>query len=424
MQRRNLLLNVFEGAFYVTGSSLVSSQTVLPALVTRLGGGNMAIGALGVISWMGIMLPQVFASWHGQTLQWKKPWIIRYGAMQRFLILLIAVVLLATGRSFMSLTLVIFLVLYGLNQLILGATSPVWFDFYAKLVSHKLRGRSFGLRNSLAGIMSLGGSFLLAVLLKGFEFPLSFSLVFVLAFVLEMCSLVMQASLVEEQPSRTVSRQLLADYLRKLRDVLKENMGFRRLLLASSFLILSTMPLGFFTVYALNHFRLDDSMVGLFTLVMVGGQVVGALMIGYLADRHGNKVALLTTSVSMLAAILVALVAPSSFWYTIVFVFLGVNLGSELMIRYNFAIEYCSVEHRSTYVGLMNTVLSPCYLTGLAGGWVITAFGYEALFIVGGACSLAGILFLMIAVREPLGTSHPEPSFARPEETVLPEPEV
>lgn len=30
----------------MTGSSMISSQTILPALVTRLGGGNIAVGAL------------------------------------------------------------------------------------------------------------------------------------------------------------------------------------------------------------------------------------------------------------------------------------------------------------------------------------------------------------------------------------------
>ncbi|MGA2623660.1 MAG: MFS transporter [Bacteroidota bacterium] len=418
--RRNFLLNVFEGAFYVTGSSLISSQTVLPALVARLGGGNMAVGALGVINWMGVLLPQVFASRHGQTLEWKKPWIVKYGGIQRLLILVIGVILLVPFHGQWQVTLAIFFGLFALNQLILGATSPVWFDFFAKLIGRTHRGRSFGLRSALAGIMSLGGSILLTFVLKTYDFPVNFTLIFLLAFVFEMLSLVMQSYLIEETPSKIIPRQSLKDYFLTLAGVLRQNVGFRRFLTATAFSILATMPLGFFTVYALKSFRLGESSVGIFTLAMVGGQIVGAPAIGYLADRFSNKVALVATSIAMLAAIVTALIVPSPAWYRIVFVFLGVNIGSELMIRYNFAIEYCPVEHRSMYIGLMNTLLGPCYLCGLIGGWLSNSFGYGALFAISGACSLVGVIFLLVAVHEPYVSHHLEASFGRPEETVVP----
>ena len=70
--KRNFLINLFEGALFIAGGSFISAQTVLPALVNRLGGGNLTIGALGVIVWIGLFIPQTFAARYAQAQPWKK----------------------------------------------------------------------------------------------------------------------------------------------------------------------------------------------------------------------------------------------------------------------------------------------------------------------------------------------------------------
>jgi predicted MFS family arabinose efflux permease len=80
---------------------------------------------------------------------------------------------------------------------------------------------------------------------------------------------------------------------------------------------------------------------------------------------------------------------------------MGMNLGSEMMTRYNLAIEYGPTEQRATYIGLMNTLLAPLYAASLAGGWISDYFGYRAVFALGAFCSVAGILILLFRVRDP-----------------------
>ena len=122
---------------------------------------------------------------------------------------------------------------------------------------------------------------------------------------------------------------------------------------------------------------------------------------GWLADHKGNKLAFVVASSSLLAASICALLAPSLEWFYLVFFLLGGNLGSELMTRYNLAIEYGPVEQRSTYIGLMNSIMAPFYFVGVLGGWIANMFGYPAVFMTGIACSLVGITYLLLVVREP-----------------------
>jgi MFS family permease len=380
---------------------MVSSQTVLPALVTRLGGGTVAIGALGVITTVGVYLPQIFASRYGQTLEWKKPFVVGYGLAQRVTILAMTLMIFFVAGSSPLTALALFLILYSINQIFVGLCSPVWFDFYAKLTPLRRRGRLTGARNSLAGTMAFFCGFLLTGILTGFDFPINYGVAFLIATAFQTVSIVLQWKLVEEYPSPVTPRMGLSEYLRHLSEEISVNHEFRRFLVASVFLVVAATPVSFYTVYALEHFQAGELMVGAYTLAMVGGQIIGALGNGWLSDRFGNKTALISASAALLVASVLALVVPSLSWFLVVFVLLGLYTGSELMTRYNLVVEYGPPEKRSLYVGLMNTVLAPFYCSSLAGGVLIAWFGYTALFISGAVCSLTGIAFLVWLVRDP-----------------------
>jgi len=302
-----------------------------------------------------------------------------------------------------------FFLTFAFQQVMGGIATPGWFDFFAKLTPMKKRGRLIGLRISVGGIGAFFTGLLLTWLLLRFAFPTNYALALLIASLFQFLSLAVQFRLVEAEPSKTVELKPIFAFLRQLPVVLRGNHDFRRFLVSAAFLIPATMPVGFFTVYALQRFQASESMVGAFTLSMVAIQVVSALVTGLTADRHGHKVALLIAAAAMLLATLTALLAPAVEWFILVFVFVGINAGTEVMSRFNIAVEYGPPEQRSTYIGLMNTVLAPFYLSGLLAGAISQMFGYEVLFGAGILCSLIGSWFLYSRVRDPRvlhGTSH------------------
>ncbi len=417
--RRNYYLNILEGGAYTAGTSLISAQTVLPVLVTRFGGGNLAVGTLGVLTWAGTLLPQIFAARYGQSLRWKKPWAVRLGALQRLMVLFIAGILLLPERPDSSLRLVLFLLFFGCNQIIVGVSSPIWYDFFAKLIPAKRRGRSVGFRSALGGIFSIVGTFYLTIILTNYTFPVNFFIIFITAFLFESCSLLLQLNMVEDRPSQSPELGSVRTYYRQLRGILALDKNLRHFLAAASFLILATIPVAFFSLYGLSHFHLDEWIIGEFTFMMVCGQIFGAVAMGYIADHLSNKIALVATAGSLLAATFLALFSPSLAWYRLVFYFLGLNLGSEVMIRYNFIAEYCQAEFRSVYIGLTNTLLAPWYLVALLGGVIINILGYTALFIIGATCSAVGIIYLWYIVQEPIVRQFAPASSVKVEEVTL-----
>lgn len=399
--RRNYYLNLLDGLLFAASSAFLSLQIVLPAIVVRLGGGNMAVGSLPLIVYAGLFLPQIFAARYVETLPWKKPWALRGGLVQRIAVLLIAGVVFAFAENSPGIALAGLLTLYLSMQMMSGVTTPGWYDLFAKVTPLRRRGRLAGQRTSLGSLAAFLCGILLTVLLGTYGFPNGYVIGFGAAFVLQSFSLLAQSFVVEAEPSAALMRRSVGEYLRGLREVFQKNAEFRRFIISASFLTIANMPVGFFTVYALKRFSADESIVGEFTLAMMSAQVVSATITGYVADRYGNKVALVIAASGMLLATVWALLAPSAGWFRLVFLFLGFNVGSELMTRYNIAVEYGPVEQRSSYIALMNTVLAPFYVSALIGGGISDRFGYPALFGVGVLFSVIGIILLVRRVREP-----------------------
>ncbi len=401
LERRNFRYNVIEGSLWMAGGQFISSQTVLPALVTRLGGSNMEIGLLGMLVYLALFLPQIFSARYAPTLAIKKRWVINLGFFQRVIVLAMGCTIFVFGAGSPRLALWLLLILFTCNQIILGINTPIWFEFLTKLTPLSVRGRLLGMRNSIAGFLSILASFALTYYLTYFSFPVSYSIAFFSTVAIQMIALAFQARIMEEEASPTYPLQPFKEYFRHLLQIVNSNHSFKRFLFASIFLILATMPMGFFTVYAIRDFNADESMVGTFTLLTVAGQIVGALLNGTLADRYGNKLALLSASLSMFIAVFTAMLAPTVEWFTVVFFAMGIFLGSEMMTRYNLAVEYCHAEHRAAYIGIMNTFLAPYYLCGFLGGILSNTWGYHVMFGVGLAFSAIGIVVLQLRVTDP-----------------------
>lgn len=401
VDRRNYRANLLEGGLYIGATPLMSPQTVLPALVAGLGGGNLAIGAIAVLNHAAVFFPQALVARYVAALHWKKPWALGFGAAQRGMLLLLGLAVLAFGGTHRSATLALVLLLFAANQLVLGAAALGWFDLFAKLTPVAWRGGLVGWRNALGGGISVVGGGLLTWLLATFAFPRGFALALLAAFALQLASLLVQLRYVETEPSPVRPRKSLGAFVRELHAVFRRERGFMLFVCYAAGSYLAMMPVGFFTVYALERFHAGAAAVGTFTLMLVTVQIVSAPLCGALADRFGNKVALAVATSALLAASAWALIATTLAAFAPVFVLVGINLGTEYMARHNMAAEYAPEEQRAVFVGMMNTTLAPFCLSGLIGGVIADAFGHRAVFAVGVGLAALALAVLLLLVRDP-----------------------
>ncbi|MCH4249184.1 MFS transporter [Acinetobacter populi] len=158
---------------------------------------------------------------------------------------------------------------------------------------------------------------------------------------------------------------------------------------------IDTAAMGFIAPALAEDWGIDRSQLGPVMSAALGGMIVGALVSGPTADRFGRKIVL---SISMLifGGFTLASAYAQDLNTLVVFRFLtGIGLGAAMPNATTLFSEYCPQRIRS----LLVTCMFCGYNLGMAMGgflssWLIPAFGWHSLFLLGGWSPL--ILMLMV----------------------------
>jgi MFS family permease len=304
------------------------------------------------------------------------------------------------GKEFPSIALILFLMFLTLNQVIGGWVSPVWFDFFTKLTRPFNRGRLIGIRSSGGALLGFANGMILTAMLAGIHFPYNFAFAFLLASMFQYSSSYIQNKLIEVEPIETEKPLKSIGLFFKVVAIIKNDSLFRKFLISSAFSVIGFIPVSFFTVTAMLRLSLESSAVGFFAVIAIAGQVLSSAILGLLADKKGYKVVLIICSTSLIVATLFVLFGYHLIFFYAAFFLSGVTIGADLIMRYNFTADCTDEVNRAIYVGLMNAILAPFYLSGLLAGILSDFWGYEAVFIAGLFFNLLGVLILF-SVPEP-----------------------
>jgi MFS family permease len=399
--RWNLTVNLLEGTAFWFGLSFISASTIVPLFISKLTSSPLPIGLAAVIAQGAWSLPQLFTAHAVEGLPRKKPVVIRLGLfLERLPVwLLVAAALLAARAP--ALALIIFFVGYAWRGLGGGIVATAWQDLIARCFPVERRGRFFGMANFLGAAMGVAGAAFSSWILEASDFPASFVYLFALAAVALLVSWFFLSLTREPVQPVPTPRQSNRDYLSGLSEILHSDHNFRRFLGARSLLALGTMGAGFVTVAAIQRWQVPDSSVGLYTGAYWGGQMVGYLTFGFLADRFGHKLPLELGALSSVLAFILAWLAPSPQWIYLVFVLLGISLSSVIVSGILVALEFCKPERRPTYAGLTNTTAGLVAIAApLLGAW-LAGISYGWLFALSAAINLAAWAAMRWGVREP-----------------------
>ncbi len=394
--KKNFQIHVLEGALYIGSGAFLSAQTMYPALLTRMGAGNIAIGGLPVVTYVFFFLPQVIAANFVGRHGLRKPWVLNVGILQRLHVGALALTVALSGYLPPAILLPLFFAIFISNQVMAGVASPAWFDFVMKTTSLHRRGLLLGLRTSFGSLVGFANGMVLTILLTTLDYPWSYGSAIGLGFLFQLSSWVVQRNVVESHASPLRAPVPFRELGSHIRAILASDKEFVRFLVASAFLILGFAGVGFFTVSALNTYGLSESAVGIYTMLTIGAQIASGAVSGWISDKWGSKYSALLSGTSLTLALLCAAAATTPEWYYPVFIFMGITIGAELMARYNFTAECSPESERVFYVGLMNAWMAPWYLGSLLGGWISDLFGYRVLFA---GCLLFALTGLVILSR-------------------------
>lgn len=388
---------------FMVAMSFASQSTILPAFAAHLGAPNLAIGAIPAAMTLGWFLPQLLGAHHTRRLDRRLPFVLRWTAGERLPFLVLAAVAFtvaerAPGAALTSL----------LGMLLVIATTggwlmPAWMDIVSRCVPAGRRGRFFGVTNMLAGVAGFAGSLLTAWILARVAAPASYGVCFLLAAVFMGLSW-WALALVREPPVESVAAPLaLGGFVRMSARLLGRDRNLAWFLAARALSAVGSMAIAFYTVYALRVLRADEWQVGIYTMAMLAGQVVGNAGLGWVADHAGHRVTLAAGALAAAAASATALAAPSPEGFALVFALAGLYHAAISVSGQNALLDFATEpDERPTYLGVANTALAPVFTAmPILAGLIADQAGFAVVFGLALAGGLAGGAVLALRVREP-----------------------
>lgn len=386
---RNFWLGVYNGVLVNGGEAFFHSALVLAPFLAALGAPGWVIGLIPAVRVGGWFLPQLFVASRLAHQPFKLPVYRRTSTLRVIVYALLTATVFLVGDEPRVLIPVTLLVL-TLNSVAGGIGGVPFADVTAKVVPHYRLGTFWVLRNAIGGVLALlSGLVLRRVLDSDLSFPDDFGVVFALGSVL-LAGAYLAFALVREPPGESATKQPLAVMLRRLPEVLRQDVSFRRYLRVRFLALLALMAEPFYAIHAITNLGAPVPALGTFVIVATFASIAVNFAFRRPADR-GQNVSVLQVSVAcLMAAPLVALLMPSWQGFALVFALSAAGNSGMGIAAWNLLYAVSPARERPLYVGVANSILALPSLAPIAVGAVAALTGYALLFgVAAGAAALS-----------------------------------
>jgi len=404
-ERRNYLMIVLNGAFFMLGFAFFSPSVVLPAFVHELTRSGVMVGLIVSLRnvssvWLQLLIPNLVEHRERKQPFYLASVLIRIAGWAA---MLCAIFLVDPERPRALLGLfVLSMVLYSSGS---GISNIPFMDIISKAVPVERRTMLFGVRRLAGGILGFAAGFLVHYILarEDLSFPHNYGILFAFAAVFSLMGGV--AFLMVREPIHPVAstRRPFREHLRAGLDLIREDPNYRGLLLVRVFWSLGRMCMTFFPVYALDRLSLGVATSGLFLSAATLTNVLSNLFWGRFGQRRGNRSLLLWSAPFLTLAPMWAMgvgalsrggvrtdVVTAIYLFTFVlnrFASAGLVLG-----RTTYLLEIAPDERRPTYLGFMSVFTAPLNFLPLLAGTLVTYLSYEGLFVLSALFGLGTVL--------------------------------
>ena len=414
---RGLRLAVWEGSFATLWTAMTTG-IFLTGYALWLGADSVALGLITAIPTFAA-LAQIVSAYFSERLARRKPLTAWFSVVGRTLWLPILLLPLLLPRSQ---TLAPFLVLYTLSYILLNIPAPAYLSWMSDLVPADYRGRYFGRRNMIMGIVGLVAGLPAAWFLdfatrrrhwEGLGFGTLFG-VGVIGGLLSFAMLLRQPEPPKIPTDATERPPGLAGVLAYYRAPFADRNFMRLMRFNVLFGIGQNIAAPFFIAYALSNLKFNYAGLQVFATLASLASLASMPLWGYLSDKFGNKPLLAISVVGTFTlplywvvaspahpAVAAALIAANNF--TAGFFWAGFGL-----LQFNLLIRLSPPHKTQVYVAMMAAVTGlTSGLAPLVGGallkalasWHVSVFhfslnNYQILFLMAGLLRLSGLIYL------------------------------
>jgi MFS family permease len=377
--RWNVGAHLLYGLLGTTGWRLITAPTFVPDYLFRLGGSNLAVGALLFAGGLArFVSPLVGASRVGHQPLVKRT-AIRIGTGMRVQVLGMALAALFLPPSA---DLAVFAFFYCGFNLLNGLQGVVFGLLMAKVIPIAQRGRFIGVRDFAGGATAALVAWIAASWLADVPFPRSHGLTYLLAFVFTSLGLVAFAAIREPRAPVTAEARSLRATLGSVRGLLASDPNFAWYCAARGLGGLGLMAAPYLIVAIGAGTTGGARELAHATVAFFAAGTVANLLWGTLADRTGfRSVFLIGACVWLVALGWVYTTPPSAADAIPLFLLVGAAQSGIQMASINLVYEFAEHGELGVRIAVVNAIgelfgaIAP-----LAGGAIADRWSYRSLY--------------------------------------------
>ena len=394
--KRNFFLGVSNGVLFNFAWAFTSTSTVLPLFISKLTPSQILIGLASTLEALGWFLPQIAIAAMTLHRKYQKPVYIKTAFLRGGSFFLFAILVFFLGKENPTYLLATFFFLFSLYSFGGGLAGVSFTDIVGKTIPEEKRGSFFGMRMLFGGGLSALAGFLIQNILKDYDFPQNFGMLFLIAAALIVLALISVCMVKEPSTTKRPEKRSIKKNLLLGIEITKRDKYFRMLLLTRVAIGSYVMGLPFYIIYAKEYLFIPASLAGVFLTVQMVGYLSSNLLWAYLSNRKNNKLVLvLSAFFSGICPLLVLsnIAFGIPLWaYGAIFFFLGATISGTDIGYTNYLLQIAPEERRPIYVGFLNTVVGPTIFLSAVGGLIIQVSSFAFLYVILFLLSLVSIL--------------------------------
>lgn len=380
MARTRLRWFWFDGAFALGIDSVVTTYCML--YLVALGASSAQVGLLAALSGLGAAMALLPGALLVERIGHRKEIVLAGGGSVGRIAILLAACLPFFLRGEPAVILAIALIV--LRDTFGNLSLPAWTSLAADIVPTEQRGRYFSSRTIVMTLTGMFTMFFAGWIINQSGNLAGYQWAFLFAFCFGAGSFLCYSRIQDPSPAPP-PRVAQAGSTPILGSVLSHP-AFLALCLHSAVWNFSLNVAGpFFNIYLVHNLQANAIQVGVLAAAASLSSLPALRYFGPLADRWGPRRIVLITSL-LIPILPIAWVFVPSPWYV-----LGINLLSGAlwavfsMCLLNFLLQIAPAAERARFAAIHQIVIALALALGAAtGGWVVTVFGFKAVFAISG----------------------------------------
>lgn len=393
IRKWNYFLLFLDTVLFINAMTFLSVNTVMTYFLNKLSASTLEISLLSALTSLCAFATQPFFVKIAMESKCKTRTIAKILLVQRTLFLLVLLLIPVFSKRNPSLMAVLFLIGWGMFNLFTGSYSPMYTSILNKMVPHENRGRLLGAAGAAGNLIALAGAALIGVLLKQLVYPWNYTVILILGIVLLFVD-ALDFWLMKEKPDEiTTAYSGYWEHIRNIPVNLNKNPRVKLIILGNALTIVSTIGLGYYTLYAIRSFSIHSAQIALFAGLGVVSNIGGSVLFGLLGDHIGHKHSLMLAALFNAAAggVLLSM-------HSLTGVYIAFGLSTLCLSGFNLSSSILVMQHADpnripvfTSANSMITMGSYSVLMILASA-VIDRFSFTPVFVLVGICGLLAAL--------------------------------